>query len=53
MLGLYYHPVSTFSQRVRIALIENQFPAELVEIGCISLAAGGGEVEYAAEFSEE
>ncbi len=34
-LRLYYHPLSTFSQRVRIALAEKQIPAteyELVEL---------------------
>lgn len=32
MLRVYYHPLSTFSQRVRIALIEKGIPAELVEV---------------------
>jgi glutathione S-transferase len=33
MLRLYYHPLSTFSQRVRIALLEKRIPADLVEVG--------------------
>jgi len=32
MLRLYYSPLSTFSQRVRIALLEKGTPAELVEV---------------------
>jgi glutathione S-transferase len=32
MLRLYYSPLSTFSQRVRIALLEKGIPAELVEV---------------------
>jgi glutathione S-transferase len=32
MLTVYYHPLSTFSQRVRIALLEKSIPAELAEI---------------------
>ena len=38
MLKLYYHPLSTFSQRVRIALLEKQIPAELVEVDLFSRA---------------
>lgn len=32
MLKLHYHPLSTYSRRVRIALIEKGIPAELVEV---------------------
>jgi glutathione S-transferase len=32
MLRLYYSPLSTFSQRVRIALLEKGIPADLVEV---------------------
>ncbi len=32
MLTLYYHPVSTFSRRVRIALLEKQISAEMIEV---------------------
>src|SRR6185295_11625331 len=32
MLRLHYSPLSTFSQRVRIALLEKRIPAELVEV---------------------
>ena len=32
MLKLYYHPLSTFARRVRIALIEKSIDAELVEV---------------------
>src|SRR5881409_3505998 len=32
MLKLHYHPLSTFSRRVRIALIEKGIGAELVEV---------------------
>jgi len=38
MLKLYYHPLSTFSQRVRIALLEKQVPAELIEVDLLSRA---------------
>ena len=38
MLKLYYHPYSTFSQRVRIALLEKQIPAEQVEVDLFSRA---------------
>jgi len=37
MLKLHYHPFSTFSRRVRIALLEKGIPAELVEV---DMAAG-------------
>lgn len=30
MLKLYYHPLSTFSQRVRIALIEKRIVTEML-----------------------
>lgn len=32
MLRLHYHPLSIFSRRVRIALIEKNVPVELVEV---------------------
>jgi len=32
MLKLHYHPLSTYSRRVRIALIEKNIPAQLVEL---------------------
>ncbi len=38
MLRLYYHPVSTFSQRVRIALIEKEIPVERVEVDLFAKA---------------
>ena len=38
MLTLFFHPLSTFSQRVRIALIEKQIPARLVEVDLFSRA---------------
>jgi glutathione S-transferase len=38
MLRLYCHPVSSFSRRVRIALLEKQIPAELVEVDLFSRA---------------
>lgn len=38
MLRLYYHPLSTFSQRIRIALLEKQISAELVEVDLLSRA---------------
>jgi len=37
MLKLHHHPLSTFSRRVRIALIEKNIPVELVEV---DMAAG-------------
>ena len=36
-MKLHYHPLSTYSRRVRIALIEKQLEAELVEV---DMAAG-------------
>lgn len=38
MLKLHYHPFSTFSRRVRIALAEKNIPAELVEIDMVARA---------------
>ena len=38
MLKLYYHPLSTFSQRVRIALIEKKIAAEFVEVDLFARA---------------
>ena len=38
MLKLHYHPLSTFSRRVRIALIEKNIPAELVEVDMVARA---------------
>ena len=38
MLKLYYHPFSTFSQRVRIFLLEKQISAELIEVDLLSRA---------------
>jgi glutathione S-transferase len=35
-LKLYHHPLSTFSQRVRIALLEKQIQAELIEVDIFS-----------------
>jgi len=32
VLQLYYHPISTYSRRVRIALLEKNVEAELVEV---------------------
>jgi glutathione S-transferase len=32
MLKLHHHPLSTYSRRVRMALIEKQIPCELVEL---------------------
>src|SRR5277367_4998190 len=32
MLKLYYHPLSTFTRRVHLALIEKKIPFETVEI---------------------
>jgi len=32
MMRLHYHPLSTYSRRVRIALIEKQIPCELVVV---------------------
>jgi len=38
MLRLYYHSFSTFSQRIRIALLEKQIEAELVEVDLVARA---------------
>jgi len=38
MLKLYYHPLSTYSRRVRIALLEKNIPAELVEVDLFARA---------------
>lgn len=41
MLKLHYHPLSTFSRRVRIALIEKNIPAELIEVNMVAGAHRG------------
>jgi glutathione S-transferase len=38
MLKLHYHPLSTFARRVRIALIEKNLPADLVEVDMVARA---------------
>ncbi len=38
MLKIHYHPLSTFARRVRIALIEKNIPAELVEVDMVARA---------------
>jgi len=38
MLKLRYHPFSTFARRVRIALIEKDIPAELIEVDMVARA---------------
>jgi glutathione S-transferase len=38
MLRLHYHPLSTFSRRVRIALIEKNIPADLIEVDMVARA---------------
>jgi len=38
MLKLYFHPLSTFARRVRIALIEKNIPVELVEVDMVARA---------------
>lgn len=38
MLKLHHHPFSTYSRRVRIALIEKNIPAELVEVDMVARA---------------
>jgi glutathione S-transferase len=38
MLKLHYHPLSTFSRRVRIALIEKGITAELIELDMMARA---------------
>jgi glutathione S-transferase len=41
MLKLHYHPFSTFARRVRIALIEKNIAAELVEVDMLARAHRG------------
>ena len=41
MLKLHYHPFSTFSRRVRIALIEKNIPCDLVEVDMVARAHRG------------
>src|SRR5512143_2520786 len=41
MLKLHHHPFSTFSRRVRIALIEKNIPCELVEVDMMARAHRG------------
>ncbi len=41
MLKIHYHPFSTFARRVRIALIEKNIPAELVEVDMLARAHRG------------
>jgi len=41
MLKLHYHPFSTFSRRVRIALLEKNIPCELVEVDMMARAHRG------------
>ena len=41
MLKLHYHPFSTFSRRVRIALLEKNIPCDLVEIDMVARAHRG------------
>ncbi len=38
MLKIHYHPFSTFARRVRIALIEKNIPAELIEVDMVARA---------------
>ena len=38
MLKLHHHPFSTYSRRVRIALLEKQLPCELIEIDMMARA---------------
>ena len=38
MLKLHHHPFSTFSRRVRIALLEKSIPCELVEVDMVARA---------------
>jgi glutathione S-transferase len=38
MMKLHYHPFSTYSRRVRIALIEKNIPADLVEVDMVARA---------------
>jgi glutathione S-transferase len=41
MLRIHHHPLSTFSRRVRIALIEKNIQAELVEVDMVARAHRG------------
>ena len=41
MLKLHHHPFSTFSRRVRIALIEKNIPCELIEVDMMARAHRG------------
>jgi glutathione S-transferase len=41
MLKLHHHPFSTFSRRVRIALLEKNIPCELVEVDMMARAHRG------------
>jgi len=41
MLKLHYHPFSTFSRRVRIALLEKHIACELVEVDMVARAHRG------------
>jgi len=41
MLKLHHHPFSTFARRVRIALIEKNIPAELIEVDMVARAHRG------------
>ena len=41
MLKLHYHPFSTFARRVRIALIEKNIAAELIEVDMMARAHRG------------
>ncbi|HVM98086.1 MAG TPA: glutathione S-transferase family protein [Candidatus Acidoferrales bacterium] len=41
MLKLHHHPFSTFSRRVRIALIEKDIPCELIEVDMMARAHRG------------
>jgi glutathione S-transferase len=41
MLKLHHHPFSTFSRRVRIALLEKNIPCELIELDMMARAHRG------------
>ena len=41
MLKVHHHPFSTFSRRVRIALIEKNIPCELIEVDMMARAHRG------------
>jgi len=43
VLKLHYHPLSTYSRRVRIALIEKRIGAELIEVDMVQRAHRGPE----------